>query len=160
LTGKERVKNDYPRRRHPAHGVFFIDGQPTIIFDTVCTKGRKPWLANDEVHALLRAVWQGATAWLMGRYIIMPDHIHFFARATETNIEYDHWVTYWKSQFSKHHKNRDPRWLTDHWDKRIRNAVSYAAKCEYVRCNAVRHGLVDEPGKWPFQGEIHELRWD
>jgi hypothetical protein len=23
-----------PNRRHPAHGILFVDGQPTIIFDT------------------------------------------------------------------------------------------------------------------------------
>ncbi len=155
------MQNDHPSRKHPAHGVLFVDGQRTIIFDTVCTKYRKPWLANDEVHALLREVWHDATAWLMGRYIILPDHIHLFAGATnETDIEYDNWVTYWKSQFSKRHKNREHRWLTDHWDRRIRNAVSYDVKSEYVRCNAVRHGLVENPEEWPFQGEINELRWD
>jgi len=156
----DRPRRKHPTRKHPTHGVRFVLDQPTIVFDTVCTKGRRPWLANDEVHALLCEIWQDATAWLMGRYIILPDHIHFFAGATKSSIEYDHWVTYWKSQFSKYHKNRDHRWLTDHWDRRIRNAASYAVKWEYVRGNAVRHGLVDKPEEWPFQGEIHELRWD
>src|SRR3954464_12711051 len=93
--------DDPLRRKHPAHGVAFIEGQPTIIFDTVCTKDRESWLACDEVHLTLRMVWQEATAWLVGRYMIMPDHIHFFAAATESTIEYENWVKYWKSQFTK-----------------------------------------------------------
>ena len=95
----------------------------------------------------------------MGRYIIMPDHIHFFAAATETTIEYDNWVTYWKSQFSKRHKNREHRWQTDHWDTRVRNERLYEEKWEYVRWNPVRRGLVEKPEEWPYQGEVYQLRW-
>ena len=149
-----------PRRKHPAHGILVIDGQPTIIFDTVCTKDRKPWLACESVHQTLRAVWQEATAWLMGRYMILPDHLHFFAAATESNIPYDRWVTYWKSQFSKRHGDPEHFWQTDHWDTRIRNAERYEQKYEYVRWNPVRLGLVEKPEEWPYQGEIHVLRWD
>nr|VFK20581.1 MAG: REP element-mobilizing transposase RayT [Candidatus Kentron sp. FM] len=154
------MKDDCAIRKHPAHGVLFADDRPTVIFDTVCTKDRRPWLASDEVHVLLREVWWNAAAWLMGPYVIMPDHIHFFAVAAETGIEYDNWVTYWKSQFSKGHKNREHRWLTDHWATRIRGPVSFEAKWEYIRRNPVRHGLADTPEEWPFQGKIHEWRWD
>ena len=108
---------------------------------------------------MLCDIWREATAWLMGRYMILPDHIHVFAAATETNIAYDNWVTYWKSQLSKRHRNPEHRWLTDHWDTRVRSEESYDEKWEYVRWNPVRHGLVSKPEDWPFQGEIHELRW-
>jgi putative transposase len=96
----------------------------------------------------------------MGRYMILPDHIHFFAAATESHITYDAWVQYWKSQFSKRHHSPEHRWQTDHWDTRVRNENSYESKWEYVRWNPVRHGLVDRPEDWPYQGEIHELRWN
>ena len=98
-----QMTEDSQKRKHPAHGVFFLDRKATIVFDTVCTKNRMTWLACDEVHQLLRAVWHEATEWLMGRYTILPDHIHFFAGATESCIEYENWVTYWKSQFSRQH---------------------------------------------------------
>jgi putative transposase len=154
------MKPAYPKRKHPAKGVISITGQPTIVFDTVCTKDQEPWLASDEVHALLRTLWQEADAWLLGRYIIMPDHIHFFAGATRSDIEYDNWVQYWKSQFSKRHKNRAHRWLTGNWDTRMRTAAAHEEKWEYVRWNAVRHGLVPNSEDWPYQGQIHELPWD
>lgn len=146
-------------RKHPAHGILLVEGQPTIVFDTVCTKDRQSWLACDEVHGLLREVWQDASAWLMGRYVVMPDHVHFFAAMTDVDIAYENWVTYWKSQFSKRHKQASHRWLSDHWDTRLRNESVYEEKWEYVRANPVRHGLVATPEAWPYQGEIHELRW-
>ena len=147
-------------RKHPVHGVFIDDDQPTIVFLTVCTKARKPWLATHQVHQLLRDVWTKASAWLVGRYVLMPDHVHLFTAPTDTNISLDNWVKYWKSQFSKAHGVPAHRWLTDHWDTRLRNDESYAEKWDYVRNNPVRHGLVSRPEDWAFLGAIHELRWE
>ena len=155
----DRNPSNQPQRKHPAHGVLFIEGEPTIIFDTVCTKDRIPWLANDLVHQLLRDVWRDSTAWLMGRYMITPDHIHFFSAATESPISYDNWVKYWKSQFTKQYKAICHQWLADHWDVRMRNEAVYEEKWLYVQQNPVRHGLVTKPEEWPYQGTIHELRW-
>jgi putative transposase len=152
--------SDLPQRKHPAHGVLYVDCQPTIIFDTVCTKDRKPWLANQDVHSLLRDVWTDASAWLVGRYVIMPDHIHLFAAATSTEIEFKNWVKYWKSQFTKRHKVADHRWQTDDWDTRMRTAQQYEEKWEYVRFNPVRHKLTQRPEDWPFWGILNELRWE
>ena len=149
-----------PQRKHPAHGVLYIEGQPTILFNTVCTKDRQPWLANDETHELLKDVWSETSAWLVGRYIIMPDHIHLFAAATAIDIEFKNWVKYWKSQFTKRHKVADHRWQTDDWDTRMRSGRQYEEKWEYVRYNAVRHELVSSPEEWPHQGVLNELRWD
>ncbi len=32
-------------------------------------------------------------------------------------------------------------------------------KWEYIRHNPVRAGLVNDPDDWPYQGEMHVLRW-
>ncbi len=149
-----------PARKHPAHGVLYIPHRPTIIFDTVCTKGRQRWLANDAVHQQLRSVWPSAKAWVLGRYVIMPDHIHFFAAATESPIDYDSWVTYWKSQFSKKHGDSSHRWLTGHWDTRMRTLEQYEEKWNYVRQNPVRHGLADHSDDWSYQGEVYRIEWE
>jgi putative transposase len=159
MTGFEHSKDPPPQRKHPAHGVKFVEGQPTIIFDTVCTKDRVQWLANDLVHELLIQVWREATAWLVGRYVVMPDHLHFFAQATESEIPYDNWVKYWKSQFTQRHKVAEHRWQTDDWDVRMRNATQYEEKWLYVVQNPVRGGLVTQADDWPYRGEVHELRW-
>lgn len=151
---------DYPDRKHPAQGILGVDGQPTILFDTVCTKDRRRWLANEDVHAALKEVWQEADAWRMGRYMIMPDHIHYFVADIGSPIEFKNWVKYWKSQFSKRHKQPNCRWLSDDWDTRMRNVQHYEEKWAYVQNNPVRHGLCKQSENWPFQGQVHELRWD
>lgn len=47
-----------PRRSYPVHGVMLFDGQPTVIFDTVCTKDRGPWLANPDDWPYQVEIWQ------------------------------------------------------------------------------------------------------
>ncbi len=149
-----------PLRRHPAHGILYVEGQPTILFGTVCTKDRKPWLATGDVYALLCDVCADASEWLVGRFMIMPDHIHYFVAETEASaVLYENWCKYWKSQFTKRHKITDHRWQADHWDVRMRSEQTYEEKWEYVCENPVRAGLVHHREEWKYQGEIYELRW-
>src|ERR1700722_13377912 len=89
-----------PVRRRPVHGVEIHDSEPTIVFITICTKDRSPWLASPDVHELLRQVWSEATAWMVGRYVLMPDHLHLFASPGQPEFLLERWITYWKSQFS------------------------------------------------------------
>jgi putative transposase len=96
-----------PKRRHPAHGIKVVESQPTIIFDTICTKDRGPFLANDDFHNIFRDVAANAKAWLLGRYVIMPDHIHFFAGHDGGDIPYENWVKYLNSQLTKSLGRRD-----------------------------------------------------
>jgi len=146
-------------RHHPAHGVEEQFSTPTIVYVTVCSKYRTKWMANEGVHQTLIDVWKQADAWLIGRYVIMPDHMHFFCSPNTDTIELDDWITYWKSQYSKARKRKDERWLTDHWDTRLRRHESYDEKWMYVENNPVRHGLVVNPKDWPYQGELNTLRW-
>ncbi len=153
-------KNNDHFNKSPAHGVMFIEGQPTVIFDTICTKHKSPWLANDKVHQLLVDVWTNADLWLVGRYVIMPDHIHLFAWATEQAVDYENWVRYWKSRFTKVHRNAVHRWQSDHWDRRMRNESAFEEKWNYVKSNPKRANLVANENDWPYQGDVFPLRWD
>jgi len=92
---------DHIGRKHPASGVRIDLGQPTIVFLTVNTRDRRPWLPQPLVNHVLRETWQEAQAWLVGFYILMPDHLHLFCAPRDLNFTLDTWVTYWKSQFKK-----------------------------------------------------------
>jgi len=154
-----------PRRKRPACGVFDSLALPTIVFVTICTKNRRPILANDEMHLRIRAAWMHAGAWLVGRYVIMPDHIHLFASPSgREGVSFDAWMKYWKSQVTRvvHvvKKTTERNFLQPgHWDRRLRSGESYDGKWRYVAQNPVRHGLVTPESDWPFQGELNVLRW-
>jgi hypothetical protein len=72
-------------RKHPIHQpVSERSNGPIILFVTICTKDKKPILANAAAHQVLRAAWIKADSCLVGRYVIMPDHLHFFCAPEPT----------------------------------------------------------------------------
>lgn len=142
--------------------VFENGNQAAIVFLTVCTKGRRPLLATDAVHAILREAWAEARLWRAGRYVLMPDHLHMFAApATMPPDRLRKWTSYWKSYTARHwpESGLQPVWQTDVWDTQLRAGDSYAAKWKYVRENPVRAGLAGNADEWPYQGEINVLPW-
>jgi REP element-mobilizing transposase RayT len=162
LVGRDSVEpRDVAKlkeRRHPAKGVFIFLDRATIVFATVCAKGRAKQLANSTVYEALRQAWQSADFWMIGAYVIMPDHIHFFCSPKDESVVIEPWVTFWKREFRRELGNAAPRFQPGSFHHRLRGAESYAEKWEYVRANPVRAGLVKTPEDWPYQGVINELR--
>ena len=55
-----------------------------IYYITTCVRNRKTVLAQDDAARILVDEWRTAHrrhGWAVGRYVIMPDHVHFFCRA-------------------------------------------------------------------------------
>ena len=150
-------------RKHPTHQpVYERHNTPVIVFVTVCTKARKPILTNAAAHETLLAAWYTAQSWLVGRYVIMPDHVHLFCASAEMIPQpLLQWVSYWKSDAARHwpHADEQPIWQRHFWDRQLRRAESYSEKWNYVVHNPVRAGLVARAEDWPYAGEINELRW-
>jgi putative transposase len=66
-------------RKHPAHHPFVErHNEPIIVFLTVCSKDRKRILASADVVHVLENAWASAESWLVGRYVVMADHVHLF----------------------------------------------------------------------------------
>jgi putative transposase len=150
-------------RKSPAHlPARDIFNAPVIVFLTVCTKGGKPILADNETHVLLLEAWRAAGAWLVGRYVIMPDHLHLFCAPIEHNsLPITNWITFWKSYATRRWLNPEdlPIWQRHFWDTQLRRSESYDQKWNYVVENPVRAELVAKPEDWPYQGELNVLRW-
>lgn len=134
------------------------DLRPTILFVTVCALGRKRILARDAAHALIVDGWSAAVAWHVGRYVVLPDHIHFFCSPRGV-VPLLVWVRYWKALVSRRWPwpDEQPIWQRDCWDTQLRTDDSYEAKWQYARDNPVRHGLVAHADAWPYAGELHAL---
>jgi putative transposase len=78
-TSRRLSAPDHPNRKQPAHFPTVESGSRSIIiFLTVCTKERRPLLANDRAAALLLKAWKAATFWIVRLYVILPDHLHMF----------------------------------------------------------------------------------
>ena len=105
-------------------------------------------------------MWLASTAWLAGRYVVMPEHIHLFAGPGGIDVPFDNWVRYWKSLFTKRHRNPAHLWQPDHWDRRLRSGERYEEKWGYTFLNPVRKGLVIRPEDWKYAGELNVLPWN
>jgi putative transposase len=161
VVGRDAVEPKAPplkQRRHPAKGVFIFLGQATIVFVTVCSRQRRRNLANAIVHQALVNVWTKADRWMIGAYVIMPDHVHFFCSPTDATLEIEPWITFWKREFRRELGDGAPRFQMDAFHHRLRGDESYTEKWEYVRANPVRAALVKKPEDWPYQGVLNELR--
>jgi putative transposase len=156
---KDRLERKDVGRARPARGVYILSGQPTIVFLTVCTKDRSPWLADEAVHRSLRQAWEQAPAWLVGYYLLMPDHLHLFCAPRDLSFTLERWVTFWKRGFRRLHNNPECRWQSHCFDCRLRRQESYTEKWTYVRENPFRKKFVTKAENWPYQGMLNLLRW-
>lgn len=135
-----------------------------IYFFTCCTAGRQRVLANAESFSALREVWARSAhldGWHVGRFVLMPDHVHFFAVPEPAAKPRCAWHKMWKSvtarRLARALSLEPPLWQDDTFDHILRHRESYAEKWRYVRDNPIRAGLCRQPDDWPWQGEIEVL---
>jgi putative transposase len=160
-VGRDSVEptNSSCGRRNPEPGVTLYPSAATIAFLTVCTAARQIGLANTQIHEALIKTWTTADDWLVGHYVIMPDHIHLFCAPQTHEFSIEQWNTYWKRHFRRICKIA-PRFQSRGFHHRLRRSESYDEKIDYVLQNPVRAGLVKNAEDWPLKGELNVLRWD
>ena len=158
--------NPFPQRQNPSPGVHIQLGQSNIVLLTLNTEKRKPWLANTRTHQLLHQTWSEATAWLVGDYLLMPDHLHLFCAPRDLSFTIETWISYWKREFAVKHKRlagklAPPNWKFQSrgWHHRLRDGENYSEKWIYVQKNPVSRGLVKRIEDWPFKGRVFNLIW-
>ena len=159
----DAADSQLPQRKAPVHLTSVSPGDhATIYFVTICTQNRRPLLASPEAQAILIQAWTSADNFLVGRYMILPDHIHFFCTpAFPDSPSLMNWMSYWKSLAARHCPNAEGEklWQREFWDTQLRASDSYSAKWQYVLENPVRAGLVNKSEDWPYQGELNLLPW-
>jgi putative transposase len=135
-----------------------------LYFVTCCTYRRRPLLANGHLHAAFinfahRARVDFGIA--VGRYVILPDHLHLFVRLPD-EIKLADWIGTLKRFLARSIKTgcADPVWQRGFFDHLLRSSESYTEKWNYVRENPVRAGLVSHADDWPFCGEIVDIYYD
>jgi putative transposase len=141
-----------------------VYGRWPLYFVTACTADRCRVLANDSVHEAFLCFAGNASArgaWV-GRYVLMPDHLHLFVVIEDERIQLSGWMGSLKNSISKVLRGRGesaPHWQKGFFDHVMRGGESYSQKWDYVRANPVRARLVARPEEWPYAGEVHEVEF-
>ena len=117
-----------------------------------------PQLAEAVVGALRDTAQMNE--WAVGRFVVMPDHVHFFCRdvgGRRTLSDFiggfkqmstrNAWAAGWEGKL----------WQAEFFDHLLRSEESYEQKWEYVRQNPVRARLCVSADGWPHQGEIEHI---
>ncbi len=151
-------------RRPPRLQYLFSNVQP-FYFVTFNTHARLPLLAHAEIHETfcsfcLRAEEHNVA---VGRYVIMPDHVHLFVVLPQEGMTFPKWIGTLRTVLGKSLLRlgfQKPHWQEGFFDHVLRSSESYSQKWEYVRMNPVRAGLCKAPEDWPYQGEIVSLGFD
>ena len=137
-----------------------------LYYFTACTEQRRRLLACEASFQILTEIWRNAAerdGWFVGRFMLMPDHTHFFARPAPDAKPRAAWHKLWKSVSARRivtaRSVEPPVWQQDTFDHILRSAESYSEKWNYVLENPVRAGLVARSEDWPWQGEIHSLQF-
>ena len=148
-------------QRHLKRLSFVWQKQP-MYFVTTCVAGRRKLLAMPSVHAILHEEWSGLRerhGWSVGRYVIMPDHVHFFiipllSRQKTLGATIGKWKEWTAKRILKLTNESAPLWQPEFFDHLLRSEESFAEKWVYVRENPVRAGLAGDAVDWPYAGAV------
>ena len=146
---------------HRLHAVWV---KSPIHFLTVCTIHRRTILTDSGIPECLVEAWDASpkiNGWAIGRFVVMPDHVHFFARPLPGGKPLSSFVRDWKRWTARaiHQASRQepPIWQAEFFDHVLRSTKSYDQKWAYVRENPGRAGLVAHGEDWPYAGECSKL---
>jgi putative transposase len=158
----EEDSPEHPRRP-PRLDRLFSSVRP-FYFVTFNTYKRRYILARTEIHGSFCSFANRAQDYdiAVGRYVIMPDHIHLFVALPPTEVTLPKWVQMLRTVLGKQLLRlgvQKPHWQEGFFDHVLRSSESYSEKWDYVRLNPVRAGLCEEPEDWPYQGEVVMIQY-
>lgn len=157
--------NPSPERRHLQRLPRIWIKNP-IYFLTACVAERQRLLDRPRASEILIASWCLAPRfhrWVIGRYVVMPDHVHFFAQPQLGAKSLSDFLRDWKKWTARklivQQLASPPVWQPEFFDHIIRSPDSYSEKWQYVWENPVRAGLASSSEDWPFAGECEALQF-
>jgi putative transposase len=154
MDNQRKIKDVPPRLF-----TIFDSYRPPLYLVTFCTLHRIKCLDNVHVHSsfkeyCIEAGKQGKAS--VGRYVIMPDHVHLFVRIS-IECKLGIWMRGLKRYISngvKENGGAEIIWQPGFFDHLLRNSESYSEKANYVLMNPVRAGITEKAEDWPYKGEI------
>ena len=105
--------------------------QSIIQYVSMNVDKRRPLLAPADAVVVIFAAWVRTNFWRVGRYVIMPDHLHLFcAPTTIPSAPLKQWVLYWRAKVTRRWPRaaEKPVWQNDFFDRQLRSGESYHEK--------------------------------
>lgn len=139
--------------------------QSVVWFVTLCEKQRRPvWDCAEFFESFRLAVDRLETEelWFVRSAVVMPDHLHLLAspmRNRDQKVgDLSGALKRWTRQGVPEEMKQTWEWQPGAFDRLLRKGEFAQNKWEYMRCNPVRAGLVEDWQDWPWYIGIREPR--
>ena len=138
------------------------------FFFTVVTHERRPWLCTEKARNALRMAIREVRAkrpFTIGAWVLLPDHLHCLWELPEEDHDFSVRWRLIKTRVSRECANLSEKARRSRRDCYGRKAIfgnggfgnirsrderDYAAHCDYIHYNPVKHGLCKSPGDWRY----------
>ncbi|QIZ71630.1 REP-associated tyrosine transposase [Oxynema aestuarii] len=149
--------------------------QGATYFFTQVTCDRQPWLCDDMARVALRQAIETVRRkrpFQIDAFVLLPDHFHCLWTLPENDGDFSTRMRLVKSHVTRaigdrlnlettitaSRKARRERnlWQRRFWEHRVRDEQEFAAYCDYIHINPVKHGLCKSPTDWPWSS-IHRF---
>jgi len=142
-----------PNYRRAHHGATF--------FFTLVTRNRLPVLSDEPVRRLLRQVIEELRVqrpFRIDAWVLLPDHLHCIWTLPESDPDYSARLGWLKKEVTKRSRlvpgmagaARPTLWKPRFWEHMVRDEPDFAAHCDYIHFNPVKHGWARSPREWPW----------
>ena len=137
-----------------------------IVFITVVTRDRKPFLLSDAANILWETISnvQVIHSFDFIAHIILPDHAHWLMRVHDIEGDYSKIMHSIKRNFTMNYKKHHTItssfsvWQKRFWDHVIRDEYDFSRHLDYIHWNCVKHKYVNHPEDWPHSSYVHWQR--
>jgi len=154
------------RREHWGGATYFL---------TQVTYQRQRWLCDDLARSTLRRSILKVRAkypFQIDAFVLLPDHFHCLWMLPEKDGDYSTRMRLIKTYMtrsigdrlgldvavsaSRQARREGNLWQRWFWEHRVRDEVEFAAYCDYIHFNPVKHGLCQSPTDWQWSS-IHRF---
>lgn len=132
-----------------------------VYFITCCTYKRRPLLESKRVNDVITSELRDSNrrhGWHIGRFVVMPDHIHFLASPNVEAESLSKFMQSWKQWTSKQIASNlrlsPPIWQKGFFDHLIRCNAKRSEAWEYIRQNPVTAKICEKPEEYLYSGYI------
>jgi REP element-mobilizing transposase RayT len=119
-----------------------------LYYLTICVENRPPVLATQSIHDILFQAWKDAKVvhgWLAGRYVVMPDHVHFFCSPhAENKKDLSEFIGDWKN-WTQLQINK-PRLFYFDWQEDF--SIIYCAALNHIMKNGITCAIIRSVKSW------------